>query len=292
MSRGAPTSLLIAAFCLPVCAQPNFFRVDVTKLADGLGFTEGPAWSKDGFLVYSDTPNDRLLKWIPGQMPEVYREDAHGPSGNAFDAQGRLYTCETRARRVTRTDKNGRIEVLAERWDGKRLNAPAGIVVSNSGHVYFTDPAFGYQSDHRELEFYGIYHIPPKGAMELVTKAPARPHGIALSPNGRTLYVSNADEHNVRAYDLDRSGGSSGERILISGIPGVPGGISVDEKGNLFVAASGIGIYSPDGRLLHTIEMRDPASSCAFGEADMKSLFVSSRRVIYRIRPVVESEKK
>ena len=287
MSRSAQALLLIAAFSLTVRGQ-NFFKVDITKLGDGYGFTEGPAWSKDGYLVYSDTANDRLVKWIPGQAPETYREDAHGPSGNAFDAQGRLYTCETRARRITRTDKNGRIEVLAERWDGKRLNAPAGIAVSNSGQVYFTDPAFGYQSDHRELDFYGIYHIPPKGPMQMVAKASGRPHGIALSPNGRILYVSNADEHNVRAYDLDRSGEASGERVLISNIAGVPGGISVDEKGNLYIAAKGVAIYSPEGRLLHTIEMRDPASACAFGEADMKSLFVSARRAIYRARPAVD----
>ena len=89
--------------------------------------------------------------------------DAHGPSGNAFDSQGRLYTCETRARRVIRTDKNGSVEVLADRWEGKRLNAPNDLAVSRSDHVYFTDPAFGEQSDHRELDFYGVYHIPPKG---------------------------------------------------------------------------------------------------------------------------------
>src|SRR5207244_2746567 len=132
-------------------------------------------------------------------------ENAHGPSGNAFDGLGRLYTCETRARRVTRTDKTGRIEVLAERWEGKRLNAPVGIVVSKNGHVYFTDPAFGYQSDQRELDFYGVYHIPLKGPMQVIAKPAGRPHGIAISPNGRVLYVANTDEHNIRAYDLDKN---------------------------------------------------------------------------------------
>ena len=255
------------------------------RLAVGYRFTEGPAWSKDGFLVFSDTPNDQLLKWIPGRKAEILREHANGPSGNAFDAQGRLYTCETRARRVTRTEKNGAVEVLADRWEGKRLNAPAAIAVSKSGHVYFTDPAFGYQSDHRELEFYGVYHIPPKGPMEVVARPAGRPHGIALAPNGRTLYVANADEHNIRAYDVGRNGEASGERVLISGIAGVPGGIAVDEKGNLYVAAAGITIYSPQGRLLHAIEMHEPASSCAVLETDMLSIFVTSRGTVYRIHP-------
>ena len=284
MIRRRSTALPVLAICLNLCAQEPAQYV-TERLAAGYRFTEGPAWSKDGFLVFSDTPGDQLLKWIPGRKAEILREHANGPSGNAFDAQGRLYTCETRARRVTRTDKNGAIEVLAEGWEGKRLNAPAGIAVSKSGHVYFTDPAFGYQSDHRELDFYGIYHIPPKGPMELVARPAGRPHGIALSPNGRTLYVVNVDEHNVRAYDVGRNGETSNERVLLSEIPGAPGGMAVDEKGNLYVAAKGILIYSPQGRLLHTIEMHDPVSNCALLESDTLNIFATSRGIVYRIHP-------
>jgi gluconolactonase len=150
--------------------------------------------------------------------------------------------------------------------------------------VYFTDPAFGNQSDHRELDFYGVYHVPPKGAMKLVAKPAGRPNGIALSPNGRTLYVTNSDERNVRAYDVDRNGDASGERVLVSGIEGVPGGVRVDEKGNLYVAAKGIAVYSPEGRRIRVIEMQDPPSNCAFGDADYKSLIITARGSVYRAR--------
>ena len=263
-------------------------RFVTEKLAVGYRFTEGPAWSKDGFLIFSDTPNDQLLKWVPGRKAEAFRQHANGPSGNVFDAQGRLYTCETRARRVTRTDKTGAVEVIADRWEGKRLNAPAGIAVSKSGHVYFTDPAFGYQADERELDFYGVYHVPLKGPIEVVARPAGRPHGIALSPNGRTLYVSNADEHNVRAYDVDRNGAASNERVLISNIAGVPGGLCVDEKGNLYVTANGIGIYTPQGQLQHAIEMAEPVSACTVVDSEPLTIFATSRGTVYRLHPAEE----
>lgn len=278
---------LAAALCGSALAQEPPVA-SIVKIAQGFRFTEGAAWSKDGYLIFSDTPSGRLLKWSSGHMAEIFRENANGPAGNAFDAQGRLYTCESRARRVTRTERGGKVEVLAERFEGKRLNAPTGIAVGKSGHIYFTDPAFGYQEDQRELDFYGVYHLPPKGPLGLVAKLSGRPHGVALSPNGRVLYVSSADEHNVRAWDLDRNGEASGERVLISGIAGVPAGIAVDESGNLYIAANGIAIYSPEGRLLRTIGMTEPASSIAFGDADLKSLYVTARGNVYRVRPEPE----
>jgi len=279
-SRHLTFSLILTASAL---AQ-DFALIKLEQLAKGYTFTEGPAWSKDGYLIFSDTPTDRLLKWEPGQDPEVYRENAHGPAGNAFDSQGRLYTCETRTRRVVRTGKKGETEVLAESFENKRLNAPNDIVVGRSDHVYFTDPAFGSQQEHRELDFYGVYHLPPKGPLKVVARPKGRPNGIALSPTGRILYVANSDEHNVRAYDLDKNGDPAGERVLISKIDGVPGGIRVDERGDLWIAANGIAIYSPEGKLLHTMPVHGVPSNLAFGEADLKSVFITARGNVYRAR--------
>jgi gluconolactonase len=287
--RQAARALLFALATILARGQ-DVSSLSVAKIAEGFRFTEGPAWSKDGYLVFSDTPSNRILKWAPDHAPELLRGDANGPSGNAFDAQGRLYTCETRARRVVRMDKNGKIETLAERWDGKRLNAPCDVVVSRNGHVYFTDPAFGEQSDHRELDFYGVYHISPKGVMTLAAKTPGRPHGVAISPNGRILYVTGADEHNVRAYDLDGEGQTSNERTLISGIAGVPGGIRVDEKGRLYVAATGVAVYSPEGGLLFTISPDVRVSNCALGEADGKTVFLTEGAEVHRARLDAKAE--
>ena len=263
----------------------TFPRFPSKLSAKASSFLQGPAWSKDGFLIFSDTAADKIWKWSPGGEPASFREPANGPSGNAFDSQGRLYTCETHARRVTRTNlKDGRIEVLADRWEGKKLNAPDDLAVSKNDHVYFTDPAFGEQSDHRELDFYGVYHLPPRGPLKLVAKPSGRPNGVAISPNGRVLYVTNSDERNVRAYDLDHNGDASGERILVAHLDAIPGGLRVNEKGDLYIAtATGIEIFTAEGKAVHTIAMHDRPSNCVFDPQGVW-LYVTARGNLYRVR--------
>jgi gluconolactonase len=256
----------------------------IDRVAGGFRFTEGPAWSREGFLVFSDVPNDQILKYVPGEKPTVFRENSNGANGNAFDAQGRLYSCESRTRRVVRMDKKENLQVLADKWEGKRLNAPNDIVIRKDGHVYFTDPAFGSQADTRELDFYGIYHITPKGELRLIAKPAGRPNGIAFAPGGHVLYVANSDEHNVRAYDVDHNGEVSNERVVISGVSGVPDGIRVDEKGNIYVAANGVVIYDSHGKLTETIEFSEAPANCAFGDSDLETLYITARTSLYRVR--------
>jgi len=274
----------LALFALLAAAQ-DFSEIRIELLGKEFGYTEGPAWNtKDGYLVFSDTPANKIMKWVPGQEVEVLRSDAGGPSGNAFDAEGRLYTCETHARRVTRRDKKGTLEVLAERWEGKRFNAPNDIVVSRSGNVWFTDPAFGEQSDHRELDFYGVYHIPPKGPVKLVARSTGRPNGIALAPSGKLLFIADSDQRSVRVFDLDRNGEVSNERIFISKLPAPPGGLRTDEKGNLYVAAGDVLIYTPEGKLLRKIETGTRIANLGFGESDMHTLILTGSGGVWRAR--------
>ena len=268
---------------LPVSAQ-NFDDLTVEKVGTGYLFAEGPAWSRDGFLVFSDVPNNKLLELKPGSEPAQLRANSNGAMGNAFDAQGRLYTCETHSRRITRTDKRGKIETFVERYEGKQFNAPNDIVVRKDGQVFFTDPAFGSQEDTRDLDFFGVYHVSPRGEVELIAKPKGRPNGIALSPNGRILYVSNSDERNIRAYDLDGKGVASNERVLVSGIDGIPDGLRTDEKGNLYLAANKIEIYTPEGKPLGSIALGETPSNCAFGDEDLQALYVTARTSVYRIR--------
>jgi gluconolactonase len=277
---------ILALPVLEVCADPFSGPWKVETIQDGFPGGEGPVWSRGGYLLFSDYENDRIHKYVPGQAVSVYREHSNGANGNTFDGQGRLYTCEYKSRRVTRTSRNGQIEVIADRWQGKRLNAPNDIVVRQDGNVYFTDPLFTpLDPRERELDFYGVYRISPAGVMELIASGKTRPNGIALSPDGKLLYIANSDERNIRVYDTDQAGKASNERVLIPTLPGGPDGMKVDEQGNLYVTARGIQIYSPQGKHLGSIELPGGiARNCAFGDKDLKTLYITGRTSLMRVR--------
>lgn len=261
---------------------PTQYTIEVA--ANGMRFADGPVWSLEDFLLFSDTVTDTQHKFTPGKGVSDLGSRPGGTAGNAYDEKGSLYTCEFRERRVTRTAKNGKVEVIAARFEGKRLNAPNDVVVRRDGNVYFTDPAFGNQEDTRELDFNGVFRVTPRGQVEAVAKWKTRPNGLALSPNGRTLYVSDSDGQSIHAFDLDRAGVASNDRVVVSKIPGVPAGLRTDEMGNIYVAARNVLVYSPQGELLSTINMGETPSNLAFGDPDFSTLYVTARTSVYRIR--------
>ena len=261
---------------------PTQYTIEV--VANGMRFADGPVWSLEDFLLFSDTVTDTQHKFTPGKGVSDLGSRPGGTAGNAYDEKGNLYTCEFRERRVTRTAKNGKVDVIATRFEGKRLNAPNDVVVRRDGNVYFTDPAFGNQQDTRELDFNGVFRVTPRGQVEAVAKWKARPNGLALSPNGRTLYVSDSDGQSIHAFDLDRAGVASNDRVVVSKIPGVPAGLRTDEMGNLYVAAKNVLVYSPQGELLSTFNMGETPSNLAFGDPDFSTLYVTARTSVYRIK--------
>ena len=276
--RGTAVFLVAA---LALTAQ-DFSSLPVEPVASGFPGGEGPVWSRQGFLIFSDYSIDRLYKLVPGKTPEVYREDSHGANGNTMDRQGRLYSCEYKSRRVTRTDRKGNIEVLADKFEGKRFNAPNDIVVRRDGHAFFTDPLFT-PLDQRDLDFYGVYHITPNGKIGAIARMKTRPNGIALSPDGKILYVALTDDRKIVAYDLDRNGQTSNERVAITDLPGGPDGIRTDAKGNLFIAARGVQVYSPDGKFLGKIAPPVNPRNLAFGDNDLRTLYMVGNS-IFKVR--------
>jgi gluconolactonase len=272
--------------CLVLCvvAGGEDLAYKIEAISTRHKFIEGPAWSAhDGFLLFADVPANIIHK-IDSKGPTRLRESSGGASGNAFDDKGRLYTCESRARRVVRTDKKDKVDVVADRFEGKKLNGPNDIVITKNDHVFFTDPAFGSAADSRELPFYGVFHISPKGQLSAALKMQTRPNGIAVSPDGATLYVSNSDERNVRAYDLGKDGELTKERIFVAKTDGVPAGLEVDEKGNLYVAANQIAVYTAKAEPLSVITIAEKPSNMVFGDGDLQSLYVTARSTLYRVK--------
>jgi gluconolactonase len=255
----------------------------VEPVARGFKFTEGPVWLEDGAVVFSDIPTSRVLKWSVKNGVQLLRENSGGANGNAVDGRGRLYSCEGGARRVTRMGSDDVVEVLAERFEGKRLNSPNDIALRKDGHAWFTDPAFGGREETRELPFNGVFHLRPNKELDVVARMDKRPNGVALSPDGRVLYVAVSDERAVRAWDVDRSGEASNPRLVLTGIDGPPDGLKVDEQGNIYVAANAVLIYGPKGNLASKLTLPEKPSNLCLASGG-KTIYVTARATMYRVQ--------
>ncbi len=257
----------------------------VERVGTGFSFVEGPVWVKKdgGYLLFSDIYNSRTMKIAKLNQPEVYRRYTHAGNGNSMDVQGRLYTAERDGHRIVRTNLDGSETVVAEKYEGKRLNSPNDVVVRRDGQVYFSDPASLAVLEERELSFNGLYHVDPQGRVTLIAKM-QRPNGVALTQDGRILYVADSQEKSIRAYDLDKNGNASNERIVIRNLEGTPDGLRVAANGNLYIACKGVAVYTPRGQLLKRIEFPETPVNVAFGGDDMKTLYVTARTSVYRVR--------
>jgi gluconolactonase len=275
------------AICLllPICAGAQEPSVEhrIEKIVGGFHYVGGIAWSRDGHLYFSDTPRGRIHKWTSGQEITFLSVDLKNPAGLAFDEHGRLLVCESGARRIVRIKAGDALDPVIAYFEGHPLNAPRDMAVRKDGTVFFIDPSFGSARDTMALSFHGVYRLGPKGEAVALAHWDKRPGGIALSPDGKTLYVASSDDRTIHAFDLDRQGNVFNDRVLISGIEGVPIALRTDEKGRLYVAAHLVFIYSPAGRRVGQIETGERPTSLAIGEAGGKTLFVGTRNCIYRV---------
>ena len=254
----------------------------VKRVAGNFAFVEGPVWDKGGYLLFSDIYNSRIMKIAIPDHPEIFREFTNAANGNSMDVQGRLYSCERDGHRVVREERDGKLTVIASEFEGKRLNSPNDVVVRHDGQVYFSDPASATLLERQELSFNGVYHVDLKGKVTLIARMP-RPNGVALTPDGKTLYVADSQEKKILAYDLDAQGNASRERLVIANIEGTPDGLRVAANGNLYIACRGIAIYTPEGKLLKMIEFPETPANCAFGGADLQTLYVTARTSVYSV---------
>ncbi|MBN1139569.1 MAG: SMP-30/gluconolactonase/LRE family protein [Anaerolineae bacterium] len=265
----------------------------VEKVAGGFGFTEGPVWIADGgYLLFSDIPANVIYKWAPGASEAVpYRTPSGNSNGLTLDAQGRLLACEHGNRRVSRAGPDGAAVTIADNDGGKRLNSPNDIVVHSSGRIYFTDPPYGLpqQKVGKELSYNGLYRLDPDGTLHLLDDSFERPNGLAFSPDEKTLYVDDSQRMHIRAFDVQADGSLANGRVFAelkeAGKDGVPDGMKVDVQGNVFCTGpGGVWVFSPQGVLLGKIEPPEVPANLAWGDADGKTLYITARTGLYRVR--------
>ncbi|MFI5318695.1 MAG: SMP-30/gluconolactonase/LRE family protein [Myxococcota bacterium] len=284
------------------------------KIVAGHVWLEGPSWdAKRGALYFSDVVKNRLWRWTPGAGTDVVLDpsgtregEPHtaqepGSNGSAFDAQGRIVMCEHGDRRIVRLEADGPQTVLADRYRGRRLNSPNDLWIARDGAVYFTDPPFGlpkhFDDAAKELSWQGVYRL--RGSMlELLVRDLRAPNGIALSPDERTLYVSNADPENPvwMAYPIDARGRVGAGRVFADAreatrrYAGVPDGLETDAQGNLWASGpGGLSVFAPDGARIGELFTGIATSNLAWGGAEGTTLFVTASSSIWRLETRVRS---
>ncbi|WP_374356308.1 SMP-30/gluconolactonase/LRE family protein [Limnohabitans sp.] len=292
----------------PSFAKYRIFSSTVEMLGSGMRWAEGPVWFGDGrYLLVSDIPNNRILRYDEATGGwGVFRSPSNMANGLARDAQGRLLTCEHGGRRITRTEYDGTITVLADRFEGKRLNSPNDIVCQANGAIWFTDPPFGigghWEGEKAEPELpHAVYRIDPaSGRLQQVLTDLAGPNGLAFSPDGHVLYIveSRAQPHRkVWAYDVDAAGALSGKRLVIDAQgPGALDGIAVDEDGNLWCGwgsngspdaqpelLDGVRVFNPQGLAIGHIHLPERCANLCFGGAGRNRLFMAASHSLYAL---------
>lgn len=261
----------------------------VKKVVSGFQFTEGPLWHPEGFLLFSDIPANTIYQWQRRKNIQVFRRPAGNANGNALDKQGHLITAEHEHRRLSRTLKNGEIVTLVDRYDGKRLNSPNDLAVKSDGSIYFTDPPYGIKPKQQELPFSGVYRLATDGTLTLLVRDFARPNGIAFSPDEQQLYVNDSRKGHIRVFDVKTDGTLENGRIFAeqkdASKKGVPDGMKIDSLGNVYsTGPGGVWVFSPSGNLLGKIDVPEAPANLAWGDRDYKTLYITARNSIYRIR--------
>lgn len=273
--------------------SPAIDDIACDKLADGFLFTEGPLWNaQERSLLFTDIPGNRIHRWRAGAGVEIFRHPSNMANGLTADRQGRLIACEHATSRVTRTESDGGISVLASHYQGKELNSPNDVVVRSDGAIYFTDPDYGrrdYYGVAREsqLAFRGVYRIAPDGTdLTLLANDFAQPNGLCFSVDESRLFVNDTERGHVRVFEVAADGSISGGAVWAepsgSG-PGVPDGMKTDSQDNLYCTGpGGIHVFDRSARCLGVIRVPEVVANFTFGGDDLCTLFIAATHGLYR----------
>lgn len=264
----------------------------VLCIGSSFQFTEGPVWmKKEQRLVFSDISANTIYCWPCGQGFSEWRKPSNNANGNTTDRKGRLITCEHASRRVTRTERDGKITILTQSYQGKRLNSPNDVVVKRDGTIWFTDPPYGIKPGMQQQPANYVFRLDP-GRKEPVPVIEnfSRPNGLCFSPDEKFLYIGDSDVqiHHVRRFAVLDNNTLKEEGIFAVINPGVPDGMRVDSEGDLFCSAGdGIQVFNTNGKLLGKILTPQTASNCAFGDFGLKELFITAIKSVWRVSLLV-----
>lgn len=265
----------------------------VEKLGTGCQFTEGPVWNARGkYLLFSDIPADQMKKWTPQEGIANFRVPSGKSNGLTYDRQGRLIACEHANRRVSRTEADGTVFTLASHYQGKRLNSPNDVMVKSDGSIYFSDPPYGLSAAYgtegqQELPYQGVYRLSPDGkTLTLLVDDFDKPNGLCFSPDEQLLYINDTARMHIRVFQVKVDGTIDQGRVFAEekGEGGVPDGMKVDARGNVYVTGpGGIWILSPKGEHLGTVAVPEGTSNLAWTGPQWKSLIITACTSIYRV---------
>ena len=269
-------------------------EVALETVGSGYGFVEGPIWHPyEKWLIFSDMPGNRMRRLTADGRIEIFREPSNKANGNTLDRRGRILTCEHATSRVTRTEADGRIVVLATHYDGKELNSPNDIVVAADGAIYFTDPTYGRMEFYgvlreQELSFQGVYRIDVNGALTLLADDFAQPNGLCFSLDASRLFVNDTERQHIRVFNVASDGKLTGGAVWAetSGKGrGAPDGMKIDSRGNLYCCGpGGIHVFNPSSDFLGVIPMPEHTANFTFGDDDLRSLYITASTSLYRQR--------
>jgi gluconolactonase len=263
-------------------------QAKLETVATGFGFTEGPMWDAAGFLYVSDETINKIFRVYPnGRKEEVIA--LGDPDGNTFDREHRLIDCASVLRAIIVVTPDGKYNILADHYDGKKFNSPNDVIVGPDGALYFTDPTLDLVAgEKQEIPFQGVYRLDDKGDVRLLTKDLTQPNGLAFSPDGKHFYIDDSERRNIRVFDVASDGTLSNGRIFGEEPgekhDGVPDGIKVDKNGNLFVTGPrGIWVWDAQGNHLGTIAMPEQPANLTWGDKDYRSLYITAITSVYRL---------
>ncbi|PWU22347.1 MAG: gluconolactonase [Candidatus Rokuibacteriota bacterium] len=269
--------------------------VEFEQIATGCLFTEGPLWhSREQYLLWSDMPGDHLRRWSAKDGVSTFRKPCNMSNGLTWDREGRLLACEHATSQVTRTERDGRITPVATHFEGRQLNSPNDIVCAADGGIYFTDPPYGRAEFYgvkrkQELPFQGVYRAgsDPKSPALLVDDFD-RPNGLCFSLDGRRLYINDTARQHIRVFDVGTGGALSGGRVWAETVgegPGAPDGMKIDSAGDVYCCGpGGIHVFAPDTACLGVIHVPERTANFAWGDPDLRTLYITASTSVYRIR--------